>query len=147
MALAPFLARLLGNSRSSVPHSLPPVLCGSGTGPGLSRARSLRHSLLTSWSLVLGTGFCVRSPAHTSSPWVVAVGGSCMSPRFKMLSALFPRNIRLHFFRISRSFLGNVLVPSLPQLLASSCPGSYERVGGNAGLCLYPEVGYPKSPP
>ena len=47
MALALFLARLLGSSRSSVPRSLPPVLCGSGTGPGLSRARSLRHSLLT----------------------------------------------------------------------------------------------------
>ena len=63
MALALFLARLLGSSRSSVPHSLPPVLCGSSTGPGLSRASSLRHSLLTTWSLVLGPGFRVRSPA------------------------------------------------------------------------------------
>ena len=63
MALALFLARLLGSSRSSVPRSLPPVLCGSGTGPGLSRARSLRHSLLMTWSLVLGQGFRVRSPA------------------------------------------------------------------------------------
>ena len=62
MALALFLARLLGSSRSSVPRSLPPVLCGGGTGPGLSRARSLRHSLLTTWSLVLGPGFRVRSP-------------------------------------------------------------------------------------
>ena len=63
MALALFLARLLGSSRSSVPRSLPPVLCGSGTGPGLSRARSLRHSLLTTWSLVLGPVFRIRSPA------------------------------------------------------------------------------------
>ena len=63
MALALFLARLLGSYRSSVPRSLPPVLCGSGTGPGLSRARSLRHSLLTTWSLVLGPGFHVCSPA------------------------------------------------------------------------------------
>ena len=62
MALALFLVRLLGSSRSSVPRSLPPVLCGSGTGPGLSRARSLRHSLLTTWSLVLGPDFRVRSP-------------------------------------------------------------------------------------
>ena len=37
MALALFLARLLGSSRSSIPRSLPPVLCGNGTGPGLSR--------------------------------------------------------------------------------------------------------------
>ena len=47
MALVLFLAMLLGCNRSSVPHNLPPVLCGSGTGLGLSRARSLRHSLLT----------------------------------------------------------------------------------------------------
>ena len=64
MALALFLARLLGSSCSSVPRSLPPVLCGSGTGPGLSRARSLRHSLLSTWSLVLGSGFRVRSPTR-----------------------------------------------------------------------------------
>ena len=30
------------------------------------------------------------------------------------------------------------MIPSLPQLLASSCPGSYGRVGGSAGLCLHP---------
>ena len=30
------------------------------------------------------------------------------------------------------------MIPSLPQLLASSCPGSYGRVGGIAGLCLHP---------
>ena len=63
MALALFLARLLGSNRSSVPCSLPLVLCGSGTGPGLSRAYSLRHSLLTTWNLVLGPGFRVRFPA------------------------------------------------------------------------------------
>ena len=68
MALALFLARLLGSSCSSVSRSLPLVLCGSGTGPGLSRARSLRHSLLTTWSLVLGPGFRVRSPALRRLP-------------------------------------------------------------------------------
>ena len=40
------LERLLGGCRSSVARKLPPVLCGSGTGPGLSWACSLRHSLL-----------------------------------------------------------------------------------------------------
>ena len=63
MVLALSLARLPGSCRSSVPRSLLPVLCGSGTGPGLSRARSLRHSLLTTWSLVLGPDFRARSPA------------------------------------------------------------------------------------
>ena len=55
------LARLLGGCRSSVAHKLPPVLCGSGTGPDLSRARSLRHSLLLTGSLVLWPAFHVRS--------------------------------------------------------------------------------------
>ena len=55
-------ARLLGGYRSSVARKLLPVLCGSGTGPGLSRARSLRHSLLTTESLVLGPVFRGRSP-------------------------------------------------------------------------------------
>ena len=78
MALALFLARLLGSSRSSVPRSLPPVLCGSGTGPGLSRDRSLRHSLLTTWSLVLGARLprsfsCPPPPSHGMSRLGVCV--------------------------------------------------------------------------
>ena len=44
------------------------------------------------------------------------------------------------------SFLGNVLIPSLPQLLASSCPGSYGRVGGSAGLCLHPPASMAPDP-
>ena len=44
--------------------------CGSGTGPGLSRARSLRHSLLMTWSLVLWPGFRVRSTALRLLPMV-----------------------------------------------------------------------------
>ena len=43
LAFALFLAGLLGNGCSSVPRSLPPVLCGSGAGPGLSRACWLRN--------------------------------------------------------------------------------------------------------
>ena len=54
LALSLFLAWLLGGCRSSVARKLPPVLCGSSTGPGLSRARSLRHSLLMTGCLVLG---------------------------------------------------------------------------------------------
>ena len=148
VALALFLAWLLGSSRSSVPRTLPPVLCGSGTGPGLSRARSIRHSLLMTWSLVLGLGWAsafVLLPS-ASFPWDVTVGGSCMSPRFERLSVLFPGNIGRHFFGISRAFLGNVLSPSLPQLLASSCPGSCGRVGGSAGLCLHPPTSMAPDP-
>ena len=96
------------------------------------------------WSLGQASAFVLLPSA--SSPWVVAVGVSCMSPRFEMLSVLFPRNIRLHFFGISRSFLGNVLIPSLPQLIASSCPGSYGRVNGSAGLCLHPPASMAPDP-
>ena len=80
---------LRGYLGAVAPRSLPPVLCGSGAGPGLSRARSLRHSLLTSGSLVLGPGFRVHFPTLRRLPWSVTVGGSCMSPRFEMLSVFF----------------------------------------------------------
>ena len=93
MALALFLPRLLGSSCSSVPRNFLPVMCGSGTGPGLSRARSLRHSLLRPgvWSLGQASAFVLLPSA--SFPWDVMVRGSCMSPHFEMLSVLFPGNI------------------------------------------------------
>ena len=118
VAYAPFLARLFGSCRSSVPRSLHrfSVVVVQALGcPGLVRFDI--HYLRPG---VLGPDSRVRSPVLASSPWVVMVGGSCMSPRFEMWSVLFPINIRLHFFGISRSFLSNVLIPSLPQLLASS---------------------------
>ena len=90
MALALFLARLLGSSCSSVPRSLPPVLCGSGTGPGLSQAHSLRHSLLSTWSLVLGPGFRVRSPTR--------IGLCCVYLRTRserrLLPSIYPSLLR-----------------------------------------------------
>ena len=48
------LAWLLGGCRSSVARELPSVLCGSSTGPGLFRSRSLKRSLLMTGHLVLG---------------------------------------------------------------------------------------------
>ena len=62
-AITLFLAWLLGGCRSSVARKLPSVLCGSGTGPGLSRARSLRHSLLIrpSPDVPLGLSFLMVS--------------------------------------------------------------------------------------
>ena len=38
------------------------------------------------------------------------------------------------------------MIPSLPQLLACSCPGSYGRVGGSAGLCLHPPASMAPDP-
>ena len=55
MALTLFLVRLLLRGVCpSVPRFLPPVVCGGGAGPGLSRACSPRH--ITSYDL-------------ESSPW------------------------------------------------------------------------------
>ena len=108
VALALFLVGLLWSSCSWVTHSLPLVLCGSGTGPGLSEARWLRHSLLTTWSLFLGQASSFVLLPSAAFPWDVTVGGACMSPRFRMLSVLFPGNIGLHSFGISCSFLSNV---------------------------------------
>ena len=110
MALMLFLARLLlRGSCSSVPRYLPPVLFGGGAGPGLSRACSPRH--ITTYDLESGPW--ARLPRSFSYPPPPSLGnvmvwGSCMSPRFEMLSVLFPGNIGLHFFGISCSFLSNV---------------------------------------
>ena len=43
------------------------------------------------WSLGQASAF-VLLPS-TTFPWDVTVGGSCMSPRFEILSVLFPGNI------------------------------------------------------
>ena len=109
VALALFLARLLiRGSCPSVPHNLPPVLCGRGAGPSLSRVCSPR--LIITYDLECSSGqassFVLLSSA--AFPWDVTVGGSCMSPHFELLSVLLTGNIGLHFFRISRSFLSNV---------------------------------------
>ena len=95
LALALLLARLLGGCRSSVARKLPPVLCGSGTGPGLSRARSLRHSLLIHpyTDVPLGLSFLMVSAClHTY-----------------MYSDYFIEMCEYIILRFSRSFLkGNV---------------------------------------
>ena len=64
MALALFLARLLRSSCSSIPRSLPLVLCGGGAGPGLSRACSPRH--ITTYDLESGPW--ARLPRSFSYP-------------------------------------------------------------------------------
>ena len=112
--------------RVSMWHSHTSLLCcylgllplGSSlpsTGPVWWRCRpwfypvllaSTYHCLLTgNWPLGHASSFVLPS---ADIPWDVTVGGSCMSPQFEMLSLLFPGNIGLHFFRISRSFLSNI---------------------------------------
>ena len=73
--------------------------------PGLL-ALTYHYLLPGDWSLGHVSSFVFLPSA--AFPWDVAVGGLCMSPYFEMLSVLFPGNIGLHFFRISRSFLSNV---------------------------------------
>ena len=58
------------------------------------------------WSL--GQAFSFILLPSAAFPWDVTVGGASMSPHFGMLSVLFPGNIGLHSFKISRSFLSNV---------------------------------------
>ena len=59
---------------------------------------------------------------------------------------LFPGNIGSHFLRIPRSFFGKVRFLLFLELLASSCPGSYGREGGSAGLCLHPPASVAPDP-
>ena len=90
-ALALFLAWLLGGCRFSVARKLPLVLCGSGIGPGLSRAHSLNHLLLI----------------HPSPDVPLSLSffdGKCLSPHICIL--IFSWKYVITFFiRLSRPFL------------------------------------------
>ena len=147
VALALILARLLlRGGCPSVPHLLPPVLRGGCAGPGFPGPARLDISLLTAWRLALGPCFLVGSPAIRCHPM------GCHSWWFAYVSTIwnvsifFPGNMGLHFFRINRSFLGNVWFFLFLELLASPCPGSYGREGGSAGLCLHPPASMAPDP-
>ena len=147
VALALILARLLLRGCCPlVPRNLLPVLCGGGAGPGLTRSCSPGH--ITASDLETGPWALLPrpSPAIRLLPLGWPVGGSCMSPCFEMLSVLFPGNIGSHFLGISHSFFGNVCFLLFLMLLASSCPGSYGREGGSAGLCLHPPASVAPDP-
>ena len=77
--------------RSSFARKLPLVLYGSGTGPGLPRSRSLRHSLLIhpSTDVPLGLSFLMVS--------------ACLHPY--MHSGYFMEICEYIIIRFSRSFL------------------------------------------
>ena len=68
VAFALILAKLLRSSCPSVPRSLPSVLCGGGAGLVLPGPARLDISLLTTWRLVLGPRFLVRSPTIRRLP-------------------------------------------------------------------------------
>ena len=94
------LARLLGGCCSSVAREIPPVLYGSGTGPGLSPARLLRHSLLTTERLVLGPVFHGRSPTLHLLPM------GCHGWGFVFVSTL--RNVCIISWKYWVTFLQNL---------------------------------------
>ena len=110
MTLAHILAVLLltGSWPSGLCH-LPPGLCGGNAGPGFTRACSPRHItaywLETGpWAMLPRSFSCHPPTSHGMSRLEVRV---CLH-NLKCCLFFFPRNIGLHFFRISRSFLGNV---------------------------------------
>ena len=75
VALALILARLLlRGSCPSVPHSLPPVVCGGGTGPGFTWACSPRHIntyyLETGPWAMLPRSFSFHPPSSHGMSWL-----------------------------------------------------------------------------
>ena len=68
VAFALILARILRGSCPSVPRSLPPVLCGGSAALVLPGPARLDISLLTTWRLVLGPCFLIRSPTIRRLP-------------------------------------------------------------------------------
>ena len=106
VALALILARpLLRGCCPFVSRGLPPVLCGDGAGPSLTRACSpwTYHCLrLGDWSLGLASSSVFLPSA--AFPWDGTVGGSCMSPHFEMMSVLNSWKYRISFLR-NLSFL------------------------------------------
>ena len=104
MALGLFLARLLRSGCSSVPRSLPPVLCGGGAGPGLSRACSPRH--ITSYDLESGPR--ARLPRSFSYPPSPSHGMSRLGVRV----GLHVLKCCLYFLEILDYISSESLVPS-----------------------------------
>ena len=104
MALALFLARLLRSSCSSVPCRLPPVLCGGGAGPGLSRACSPRHVTTSD----LESGPWARLPRSFSYPPPPSHGLSWLGVRvcLHVLKCLY------YFLEILDYISSESLVPS-----------------------------------
>ena len=147
VALALTLARLLLRDFGPlVSRSLLPVLwwrCRPWVDPVLL-AWTYHCFSLGAWSLglVSSSVACHPSPFHG----LARCGGWCISPLFEMLSVLFPGNMGSHFLGISRSVFGNVWFLLFLELLASSCPGSYGREGGSAGLGLHPPASMAPDP-
>ena len=110
VALTLILARLLLRGCCPfVPRSLPQVVCGGGAGPSLTWACLPGH--ITAYGLETGPwALLPRSySSHPPPSHGMARLGVCVCLHiFEMLSVLFPGNIGFHFYRISRSFFGNV---------------------------------------
>ena len=137
VALALILTRLLlRGCCPSVPRSLPPVLCSGEAGPGLTQACSPGH--ITAYDLEAGP--LVLLPRSCSYHLPPSHGMSRLGVRvcLYILKCIISWKYWVSFLQNLSFFLRYRLNLSLPQLLASSCPGSYGREGGSAGLCLHP---------
>ena len=108
--LALALARLLLQGYCPlVPHTFPPVLCGGGAGPGVTRSCSPGHIAASD----LETGPWAVLPRPSPAIRRLPMGWPGLGVRvclhiFETLSVLFPGNIGLHFLGVSRSFFDNV---------------------------------------
>ena len=111
--------------------------------PGPAR---LDISLLTDWKLALGSFFLVRSPTIRRLPmgchgwWFVYVS------TFWNVVCIISWKYWITFLQNLLFLLKLRLILSLLQLLASTCPGSFGREGGSAGLCLHPPASMAPDP-
>ena len=103
-------------------------------------------SLLTTWGLVLGTCFLVRSPTIRRLPMECHGWGFVYVATFWSVVCIISWKYWITFLQNLSFLLKLCLILSLPQLLASSCPGSYGREGGSAGLCLHPPASMAPDP-
>ena len=95
VALALILARLLLRGCCPfVPHSLPPVLCGGGAGPGLTRACSPGH--ITAYGLVAG-------------PWALLPRSSSSHPLPSQGVALLGVRVCLHILKCCLYYVPEIL--------------------------------------
>ena len=111
--------------------------------PGPAR---LDISRLTDWKLALGSCFLVRSPNIHRLPmgchgwWFVYVS------TFWNVVCIISWKYWITLLQNLSFLLKYRLILSLPQLLASTCPGSYGREGGSAGLRLLPPASMAPDP-
>ena len=111
--------------------------CGTWVDPALL-AWTYHCFRLGAWSLGLASSSVASHPSPSHG--LARLGGSGMSPQFEM-------SVFIISWKYWISFLKESLVPSTVTFDSfSSCPGSYGREGGSAGLCLHPPASMAPDP-